>query len=576
MSWQTVDNIIIKALCIIIVLSINISSAAPIPTILFDGKFSPTDVRTGDGIGMHPFGLYDYWSCLQRDDSLVVVSAPGGRNGYVGKFNVNPGDGNICGGGTSTERAEVGKLINDHYDLWYGISTMLPSDFRFGNTWHLFFQSLTGGHTGRPDMSLYFDDGGRVFLGMNPGTGSVIDQYILSYIKPGIWHDWIVHIKWTQSNNGLVEVYHREAGQTTYTKLVTKVGRTANGNPFDIQTKNGLYRESLSYSQTLYSSGFKIGTTMADVEYGPATAPVQTPVPTPKPTPTPEPTEPIEPSQSFDITGAISSGFVYGFNLILISIADQTLDNLGMDSTTATTEMVNLMVKPNDFLGNEFVQKEKNFTSFWYEVAYIMFIMIGGIFLMKESTSQPKGFGIKETSWRNTYFSTAISAPLIWAFYLYSLNWIYSLEYIISKGVFLELMDIIPPTPDNAVGYFVLELQSAAGILFGYHRYLIVGLVSAYFLFIVVLYYIPLTMAIGSFLIEYGLLMLFSRFIVVIIFLGGIGLFKSTDIFPGDNHFAVYFIVLLTALAFEIICVLYPLKLIFTVSARKGPVRITM
>lgn len=285
---------------------------------------------------------------------------------------------------------------------------------------------------------------------------------------------------------------------------------------------------------------------------------------------------PTEPPQSFDIIGAISSGFVDGFNMILNSITNQILDILGVSSTNAATEMVNLMVKPNDFLSNEFVQKEKNFTAFWYGVAYIMFIMIGGIFLMKESTSQPRGFGIKETSWRNTYFSTAISAPLIWAFYLYSLNWIYSLEYIISKGVFLELMDIIPPTPDNAVGYLIFNIQYATGILFSYHRYLIVGLVSAYFLFIVVLYYIPLTTRIGSFLIEYGLLMLFSRFIVVIIFLGGMGLFSSMNIPIAMNRLGVYFIVLLTALVFEIICVLYPLKLIFAVSLRKGPVRIMM
>ncbi len=245
-------------------------TSSPKKILLFDGNFSPTDARTGDGIGMHPFGLYDYWSCLQRTDSLVVVSAPGGRNGYVGKFNVNPGDGNICGGGTSTERAEVGKLISisNHSDLWYGISTMLPFDFIFENTWQIFFQTLTGG-PGRPDMSLYFDGEGRVYLGMNPGTGTVVDQQILSYYEPGIWHDWMVHIIWTQSDNGLVEVFHRESGQPNYTNLVTKVSRTAKKNSGDVQTKHGLYRGYVtnSISQTVYSSGFTIGTTMADVEY---------------------------------------------------------------------------------------------------------------------------------------------------------------------------------------------------------------------------------------------------------------------------------------------------------------------
>lgn len=269
------------------------------------------------------------------------------------------------------------------------------------------------------------------------------------------------------------------------------------------------------------------------------------------------------------IVSALSDGISEGFDKILISVTDQSYENMGMNTTESSTLLTNFMIQPNDFLSNTFVQKEKSFTAFWYAVFYVMFLLVGGIILMKEEAMPSRGFGMGGPAWRNTYFTIAIIAPLIWAFYLYSFKWIFSLEYLLSKSSFLEIMDFMPPTNDNAVGYAVLGIMRIFNILFMYIRYMVVGLIAGWFLFVIAARFIPITATYGTLLINYGLLMLFSRFVVVLIFLGGFGILQEISFLPESALFAPYFIVLLLALLFELTCLLYPIIYVFTNSPVK-------
>lgn len=271
----------------------------------------------------------------------------------------------------------------------------------------------------------------------------------------------------------------------------------------------------------------------------------------------------------FGIVSTLSDGISEGFDKILVSITDQSFENMGMNSTESATLLTNFMIQPNDFLSNAFVQKEKSFTAFWYAVFYIMFMLVGGIILMKEEAMPARGFGMGGPAWRNTYITIAIIAPLIWAFYLYSFKWIFSLEYLLSKSSFLEIMDFMPPTTDNAVGYAVLGIMRMFNILFMYIRYMVVGLIAGWFLFIIAARFIPITATYGTLLINYGLLMLFSRFVVVLIFLGGFGILQEISFLPQSAMFAPYFIVLLVALLFEFTCIIYPIIYVFTNSPAK-------
>jgi hypothetical protein len=269
------------------------------------------------------------------------------------------------------------------------------------------------------------------------------------------------------------------------------------------------------------------------------------------------------------IISALSDGVAQGFDKILISVTDQFYDTMGLNTTDSATVMTNFMIQPNDFLSNNFVQKEKSFTAAWYAIFYIMFLLVGGIILMKEEAMPARGFGMGGPAWRNTYITIALIAPLVWAFYLYSFKWIFSLEYLLSKSSFLEIMDFMPPTADNALGYAILGIMRIFNILFLYIRYLVVGLIAGWFLFIIAARFIPITATYGKLLINYGLIMLFSRFVVVLIFLGGFGLLQDMNFLPESALFAPYFIVLLLALLFETACIFYPLIYVFAHSPVK-------
>ncbi len=273
-------------------------------------------------------------------------------------------------------------------------------------------------------------------------------------------------------------------------------------------------------------------------------------------------------ASAISVSETIANGTVSGFNMVLRSITDQLYEINGLNSTYAMTKMSNAMVQPNDFLSNEFVQSEKDVTAFWFEIFYVIFLLAGGILLFKEEETKDS-FGLEGDSWRNRYFTIAVVAPLIWAFYLIGFKWIFSLEYLLSKSMFIELTDFLPFDSENALAYFFMGIMMLINIVFLNLRYMAVGLIAGWFLFIIIAWFIPITKIYGKLIINYGLLMLFSRFVVILIFLGGFGITKGFGV-GGVNLTAVpFFIVLLLAVLFELACIFYPLIYVFAHSPVK-------
>ncbi len=122
---------------------------------------------------------------------------------------------------------------------------------------------------------------------------------------------------------------------------------------------------------------------------------------------------------SFDLEEILPNLISKGFDRILESQADNLYNMIGVNSSNVQPAVSTLMAEKNDFLSNPMIQKEKNFTAFWYFVFYIIFLLVGGIGVMSESASF-NTMGNVFGSWRNKYFEIAIIAPLIWAFYLSS------------------------------------------------------------------------------------------------------------------------------------------------------------
>jgi hypothetical protein len=265
---------------------------------------------------------------------------------------------------------------------------------------------------------------------------------------------------------------------------------------------------------------------------------------------------------SFDLEDILPNLISKGFDRILESQADNLYNMIGVNSSNVQPAVSTLMAEKNDFLSNPMIQKEKNFTAFWYFVFYIIFLLVGGIGVMSESASF-NTMGNVFGSWRNKYFEIAIIAPLIWAFYLYGLQWIFSLESILAKSAFLESMNFVSYSPDNSTAYLLRALSFVSLMLIFYYRYLVVGIMSAYFLLLAAAALFPWTRSFAMTLFTYGAVMLFSRFLMCLILLGGTGLMSGLP-YPLNQSLLLYYVIALGALLAGIACILYPILASFS------------
>jgi hypothetical protein len=273
----------------------------------------------------------------------------------------------------------------------------------------------------------------------------------------------------------------------------------------------------------------------------------------------------IPASAGLSIIDQIGQGFSNGFDQILISITDQLYEFTSVNNTNISQTMMNLYVQPNDFMNNPAIQEQKDFTSGWYAIIYIFFV-IGGYIKLLHAEATYDGYG-EGPEWRNTYFKAVLILPLIWAFYLVGLQSIFDFEYIIRSSASMQIMDIMPPTANNAIGYFFLGLQIIINILFMYYRYIIVGIITSIALLFVILYYIPYTKQFAIHCINYGVLLLFAPTAIVLIYLLGYGIIKGS--FLGQIGFpAPYAIVLLIAVLFILGCMLYLFKFFLATPAK--------
>ena len=269
----------------------------------------------------------------------------------------------------------------------------------------------------------------------------------------------------------------------------------------------------------------------------------------------------VQPAEAFNLEELLPDLISKGFDRILESQADNLYNMIGVNNSNAQPAVSTLMAQTNDFLSNPMVQKQKNFTSFWYFVFYIIFLLAGGIGVMKESASFDT-MGNVFGSWRNKYFEIAIIAPLVWSFYLYGLQWIFSLESILARSAFLESMNFVSYSPDNSMAYLLRALSFVSLMIIFYFRYLVVGIVSAYFLLFAAAGFFPWTRSFAMTIFTYGVVMLFSRFLMCLILLGGTGLMSGLPS-PLNESLLLYYVITTGAMLVGIVCILYPVFSLF-------------
>ena len=96
-----------------------------------------------------------------------------------------------------------------------------------------------------------------------------------------------------------------------------------------------------------------------------------------------------------------------------------------------------------------------------------------------------------------------------------------------AKSAFLESMNFVSYSPTNVFAYLLRAISSVTIMLIFYYRYLVVGIVSEYFLLFVAAAFFPWTRSFAMTIFTYGAVMLFSRFIMCMVLLGGTGLMSG-------------------------------------------------
>ena len=231
-------------------------------------------------LGDFETGNFGQWSnaCLP-DDSFSVVTDLVSKGRYAAKFVVGPKS--TCWGAERSElvlKSPQTPLEVEGSEYYYAWSTLFPMEWNSVNNW----QVITQWHPTygiKPAISFVVSYN---TLQLGVYTGIITESPEVSYqyyhekpilkITKGKWNDFIVHIKWSAGNRGLVEVWHRLEGDTAFTEIYTLSDiptlqvRKGYGTPQIKEKHIGLYRGSgSSVIQTIYHDNYRMGTTFESV-----------------------------------------------------------------------------------------------------------------------------------------------------------------------------------------------------------------------------------------------------------------------------------------------------------------------
>jgi hypothetical protein len=236
---------------------------------------------------------------------------------------------------------------------------------------------------------------------------------------------------------------------------------------------------------------------------------------------------------SLDANSTIPTLISLGIDNVIHHWADNIYAFSNANTTSPGSTMSSLIISSNDqFINNPFVTAMKDFNAFWYAVLYLLFVLIGAALVWKNNNnplpSLTNGFSYGEYMNSDKYIKTVIWGLIIFAFVYFGLDYIFKLEYLISQGIASETFDIIPPTDaTNSIAYLlgaIIYMQMQAFFLF---RYFVVGITTAFILFLFGLFLFPYLRGIIKTVLSYALLMLFSRVILAFTMAAGIALITA-------------------------------------------------
>ena len=221
------------------------------------------------------------WHLLRGKDpsrqfGIVESPARAGKR-YSAQFIVRDGDQH---GNTSGERSEVSNLLPKDYptdrrdgpgdDYYYAWSTYFPQGFPTVDKWGVITQwhEATGG-VGSTNLAVRVDTNQRLVLTHNvrPDSADVKVYQLMPNIETGVWHDFIVRVKWSCGNDGILQLWHKRSNEQQYQKKVDFSGKTAKYTTYcnPVYKLQGFYRSAgNTATHTIYHTGYVQTTTFEE------------------------------------------------------------------------------------------------------------------------------------------------------------------------------------------------------------------------------------------------------------------------------------------------------------------------
>jgi hypothetical protein len=280
------------------------------------GDFETGNTSQWEGFEYHGVFTANY----PQSNQLQIVTSPVRQGRYAAKFVVNPGD---QYGGSSGERALLRfgdarcSCESEGEDFYYSWSSLFPTDWSSPPGWAQILE-FHGDSRFLLAPIRFNAAGDSLSVDLTTGQCSSAGQCaymrntpVLSTLSKGKWNDFVLHVRWTKSSNGVVDVWHRLEGSSSWNKVADLSGiptlpwLSGQADP-TVYILFGLYTGNGSTARSLYGDAFSRATSFDEAASvlpmgAPAPATTQTPPPAPPPTavsPTPATTPAVTPPPS--------------------------------------------------------------------------------------------------------------------------------------------------------------------------------------------------------------------------------------------------------------------------------------
>jgi polysaccharide lyase-like protein len=258
-------------------------SAEGAGAVVFDGSFDSGTLAPWPGAQCANTGVPSSGDSVRG--TITVQSDTVGEGQYAARIDLP------AAGVAQACEALIGRPIGVGTNDYYALMLRFPADWReptpsgwgvgiaqfnFENIWGT--PVGLGAHADGVALGMQTGLCRSVYSG-NPGCAYSSNLFgnlertwaIPAPLEREIWHELIIHVRWTTDSSGVLEAWHRLKGEQAWRKTVTQTGYptlqwTADYPPSEIAKgttvdKIGAYRKSANFPLTIWLDGFTRATT---------------------------------------------------------------------------------------------------------------------------------------------------------------------------------------------------------------------------------------------------------------------------------------------------------------------------